>query len=301
MKLSLYFSSNQLRLLIGSADSKRATIEEFKEFALPKAAMINGVIIDKDAMSRFLKAVTKQYGPFQQETTLVIESNNIRSKIMTLPAVRESQLASFVQQDFVEISEGSDDVFDFTVLEPNQDGNGLDVLGIAASRVLLQNYADIIERAGFKLKRIDVSSNVLAKLSRFIPQLHQSNVVLALIDEDALTLTLFRRGIYRIAQRYRMTKPSGSDERILEGMESLSSMVQFQQAHHREINIDAVYLIGEPPARMPVILEHARFLKIPVHSLKFDDQLRFIGRANFDRGHFLTSRFLLNLGALIHR
>jgi hypothetical protein len=52
---------------------------------------------------------------------------------------------------------------------------------------------------------------------------------------------------------------------------------------------------------MPVILEHARFLKIPVHSLKFDDQLRFIGRANFDRGHFLTSRFLLNLGALIHR
>ena len=301
MGLSLYFSTNQLRLLIGSANSERATIEEFKEFALPRAAMINGVIIDKDAMARFLKAVTKQYGPFNQEATLVIESNNIRSKIMTLPAVRESQLTSFVQQDFVEISEGSDDVFDFTVLEPNQEEGGLDVLGIAASRVLLQNYAEIIEHAGFKLKRIDVSTNVLVKLSRFITQLRDSNAVLALHDEEALTLALFRRGVYRIAQRYRMAHPSGSDERIIEGIYNLSSMIQFQQSHHREINIDAVYQSGVPADRMSALVDLSKFLNIPLHSLQIDDQLHFVGQASANQGHFLLSRFLLNIGALIHR
>ncbi|MDR1082246.1 MAG: pilus assembly protein PilM, partial [Coriobacteriales bacterium] len=178
MNISLYCSPTQLILLVGSVSGQKATVEEFKAIPLPGQAMINGVITDKDAMIRFLQDVSQQHGPYAQDAILVLEGSNIRTKIMTLPAVKENKLLPFVQRDFGEISEGDDDVFDFTVLGPNRKEGGLAVLGIAAGKTLLQNYIDVLRAGGFKLKRIDVGTNVLAKIARFIPQLQSNSSVL---------------------------------------------------------------------------------------------------------------------------
>jgi hypothetical protein len=299
--ISLYCSPTQLILLVGSVNNRLATIDEFRVIPLPDRAMINGVITDKDTMVRFLQGVSQQFGPYNQDAVLVLESNNIRTKIMTLPAVKENQLFDFVQRDFGEISESEDDVFDFTVLGPNSQEGGLEVLGIAAGKVLLQNYIDVITAANFKLKRIDVGSNALAKIAYFIPQLQSSSSILVYVDDMALSITLFEQGVYRISQKYRLLNPNGTVERQQEVVSNISSMVQFQKSQRREINIDAIHVLGLPSQYMPAFMEATRFLEIPVFELSLNNQIKLTGKANFDQANFVSSRYLYNLGAMIRR
>ncbi|MDR1183555.1 MAG: pilus assembly protein PilM [Coriobacteriales bacterium] len=301
MSVSLYCSPTQLLLLVGTASGQRATVDEFQVIPLPEQSMINGVITNKDAMARFFQAVSQQFGPYGQDAVLVLESNNIRTKIMTLPRVRERKLLDFVRQDFGEISEEGGDVFDFTVLGPNHAEGGIEVLGIAAGKLLLQNYIDVLQGAGFKLKRIDVGSNALRKIARFIPQLQSSNSVLVHIDDMSLAITLFEQGNYRISQRYRLLNPPNTEERQREVSSNISSMVQFQKSQRRDITINAIYVLGMPSPSLPAFIEATRFLEIPVEGLSLDSQIKLTGKANFDQAHFDSSKFLYNLGAMIRK
>jgi hypothetical protein len=289
-----------LLLLVGNVSGQLATVDEFRMVPLPERAMINGVITDKDTMVRFLQDISQQFGPYGQDAVLVLESNNIRTKIMTLPAMKENKLSPFVQQDFGEISEGGDDVFDFTVLGPNNKTGGLEVLGIAAGKVLLQNYIDVLTAANFTLKRIDVGSNALAKIARFIPQL-QSSSILVYVDDMALSITLFEQGVYRISQKYRLLNPPGTVERQQEVVSNISSMVQFQKSQHREITIDAIHVLGLSSEHIPAFIEATRFLEIPVFELSLNSQIKLTGKANFDQASFISSKYLYNIGAMIRR
>jgi type IV pilus assembly protein PilM len=279
---------------------QQATVEEFLMAPLPEQSMINGLITNKDAMARFFQAISQQYGPYKQDVTLVLESSNIRTKIMTLPQVKESKLREFVRRDFGEISEGGEDVFDFTVLGTGEEG-GVEVLGIAAGKLLLQNYIDVLQTAGFKLKRIDVGSNALRKLASFIPQLKSNNSVLVHIDDMSLAITLFRQGNYRISQRYRLINPLGTEERQREVSSNISSMVQFQKSQHRDISIDAIYVLGVEHQDMSSFIEATRFLEIPVEELSLDSQIKLTSKASFEQEHFVSSKFLYNLGAMIRK
>ncbi|MDR0346861.1 MAG: pilus assembly protein PilM [Coriobacteriales bacterium] len=301
MDVSLYCSPTRLLLLVGSVNGQKATIDEFKVVPLPEQSMINGVITDKDTVTRFFQAVTQQFGPYRQDAVLVLESNNIRTKMMTLPRVKEDKLVSFVRQDFGEISEESDDVFDFTVIGENGPEGGLEVLGIAAGRVLLQNYIDVLRAAGFKLKRIDVGSNSLRKIASFIPQLGSDNSILVHIDDVTLGITLYEQGMYRISQKYRLLNAPGTDARRNEVVNNISSMVQFQKSQHRDFSINAIHVLGLPSNDMPIFVEATRFLEIPVFELSFDSQIKLTGKAHFDQATFLSSQYLYNLGAMIRR
>jgi hypothetical protein len=301
MSISLYCTPTQLLLLSGNVSGQKAAIDEFRVIPLPGQAMINGLITDKDAMTRFLQEVMQQFGPYSQDAILVLESNNIRAKIMTLPRVSENKLLSFVQQDFGEISGDSDDVFDFTVLRPNPTEGGLEVLGIAAGKVLLQNYIDVFTAVGFKLKRIDVGSNALAKIAQFVPQLQSNSSVLVHIDDVTLGITLFEQGFYRISQKYRLLNPPGTEERGREIINNISSMVQFQRSQRRNISIDAIHVLGVPNESMPSFAEATRFLEIPIFALSLDTQITLTGKAHFDQMSFISSKYLYNLGAMIRK
>lgn len=299
--LSLYCSATHLRLLIGSVSGQKATVDEFRELALPEQSMINGIITNEDAMLRFFDGVTQEFGPYRQDVALVIESNNIRTRLMTLPAVKEARLSLFVKQEFGEISEETDDIFDFTVLGPDRKRGGLEVLGIAAGKVLLRNYINVLERAGLKLKRIDVGTNVLTKLARFVPQLGSSNSILVHDDDGSLTISLFEQGAYRISQRYRLLNAQGTPERFREIASNISSMVQFQTSQRRDINIEAIHVLSENPEQLPQLAEATQFLEIPLVALDLDAQLRLTGKASFDQRLFSASKYLYNIGTLVRR
>jgi hypothetical protein len=292
---------------------QQATVDEFKAIPLPEQSMINGLITNKDTMTHFLQDVSQRFGPWNQDAILVLEGNNIRTKIMTLPAMKEAKLLPFVQQGFGELGGSggnggnggkgtdNDDVFDFAILGPNNVEGGIDVLGIAAGRLLLQNYIDSFTAGGFKLKRIDVGSNALAKVASFIPSLQSDSNILVHVDDTALVITLFEQGVYRITQRYRLLNPPQTEERNREVIGNISSMVQFQRSQRRDISVNAIYILGLAVEQLAAFIEATRFLEIPVWGLSLDSQIRLTGKANFEQESFVSSKYLYNIGAMIRR
>ncbi|MDR1013542.1 MAG: hypothetical protein LBL86_00985 [Coriobacteriales bacterium] len=301
MLLSLYCSPSHLRLLVGSVSGRQATVDEFREIPLPERSTINGIITDRDAMLRFFGGVSQEFGPYRQDAALVIESGSIRTRLMTLPAVRQKRLPAFVRQEFGETGGEKDDVFDFAVLGPDRRQGGVEVLGIAAGKALLRSYLDVLETAGFRVRRIDVGANALVKAARFVPQLRASSSILMHSDDGALTIALFEQGRYRISQRYRLLHAPASPGHFQEVADNLSSMVQFQRSQHRDLSIETIHVLGGSVGHLQGIVEATRFLEIPVVALDLDGQVRLKGKASFDQGRFSSSRFLYNIGTLARR
>jgi hypothetical protein len=301
MNISLYCSPTQLLMLVGSVNGQEATVEEFKAIPWPTHLMTNGVITDRDAMAGFLQDISQRLGPWKQDAVLILEGANIRSRVMTLPAVRENRLLPFVQRDFDEISEEAGDVFDFTVLGRKGTEDGLEVLGVAINRALLQNYRDVFMAADFRLRRIDVGSNTLAKLTGFIPQLRSGNSILVQVDGAELAVTFFEQGMYRFTQRYRLSHAAVSVERDQEVIDHISSVVQFQKSLNRDIAITVIHVLGITSERLPTFIEQADCLAIPVAGLFLDEQIKLTGKAHFEQAGFVSSKYLHNIGAMIRR
>jgi hypothetical protein len=159
----------------------------------------------------------------------------------------------------------------------------------------------VFTAVGFKLKRIDVGSNALAKIAQFVPQLQSNSSVLVHIDDAALSITLFEQGFYRISQKYRLLNPPGTEERHREVISNISSMVQFQRSQRRDVSIDAIHVLGVPSDFMPSFVEATRFLEIPVFALSLDTQIALTGKAHFEQASFISSKYLYNLGAMIRK
>ncbi|MDR1421907.1 MAG: pilus assembly protein PilM [Coriobacteriales bacterium] len=302
MSVSLYCSPTNLRLLVGSASTKQVKIDQFVDTPLPENAMLNGIITGQDAMTRFLTETNDQYGPFRQDAVLCVESSLIRSRIITVPKVPDAQMLRFVTEELQSSSDSeASDVFDFATLGTNFTKGGVDVLGIAAGRALLAAYIEVFSDAGFKIKRIDVGTNALIKLTSLSPRLTEENSLLALVDGQALFLALFNRGRFILMKKYRLMHPLATEESYRELGNHISTLVQFQKTQDSESDIQSVYITGVPVDSVAPLSATASYLSMPIAYLDISERLKLAGKALFEQNTFDASRFLFNIGTLVGR
>ena len=302
MNVSVFCSPTHLKIVVGTGDSRSVKVDDFGIFSLPDGAMINGIITDEDTMIRFLSEIGKSMGIFRKETLLVIDTNNIRSKVMDLPVVSENKILEFVSQDLASFSsEENNDVFDYAVLTGHLPGGGARVLGVAVDRNILQVYNNTFTSAGFNLKSINIGVNALIKLTRILPQLNTGACILAVMDDRNMSLTLFEKGEYKITNKYRMFSAEDTPEWRQEIGGNISSIIQFHKGQRPEEDISAVFFAGISAARIGALAEPLAYLGIETGMLDLTPQIKYTGKAAKSDISFIPGQNLLNLGTLLKR
>jgi len=301
MDLSLYFSANELRALIARPAADHIVIDDFYSAPLPEGVMINGIITAPEALSVFLGTCNQQWGPFRHDTTMVVDSNTVRTKTLAVPNVKPAQMLEFVSRELATMTEeGAGDLIDYTVLGPDASG-GVSVLGVVAGRVQIGNYAQVVRDAGLSLKRIDVAANALLKVRRLFPQLSSGIKLLVVIDGNFLTLTFYDHGRYVITKKHRLLSDAPDAGYGSEVANYISTMLQFQMAQRRDMPTEAIYVLGADDARFAQIAMATRPSGLPVEQLGQPTALDFKIQAAFAEGSFNMAAYLYNIGSLLKK
>jgi len=302
MNVSLYCSPTHLKLVIGSADSNVIRVEDYGIYLLPEGAMINGIITDEEAMIRYLAEIGEVLDCFKHEALLVIDTSNIRSRVIDVPIVPELKMIDFIAHDLGAFSEGgNNDVFDYAVLNGKTPDGGARVLAVAVDREILQVYRNTFTSAGFNLKGVNIGINALVKLSRILPQLKTGARILAAIDDRNLTLSLFEDGDYKITNRYRLLQMEDTQEWRQELGNNISAVIQFHKGQRPTEEISAVYFAGLSPTKTAALAEPLAYLGIEIGLLNVAAHVRLTGKAAKIDGGFAPGQNLLNLGTMLKK
>lgn len=302
MSVSIYCSPTHFKLISGGAKGKGIRIDEFHEVPLPEGAMINGIITNEGEMTAFLGQIYESMRIAGQDTTLVIDNNSIRSKLMEVPPVKEPMMLDFIKKDLGAFAdEGSDDIFDYAVLDASGGPNGALIMAVSVSRQLIQTYMDVFGKAGIRLTNMDIGANALIKVSGLMSEIDNNTCILAMIDGKSMTLTLFQEGVYSITNKYRLLNLEGSDDWRNEIGSNISSVVQFHKGQRSENEISTVYFAGVSPEELNTLSSAINYLGIPLYNLNFEGFINLDGNAAVAANDFIPGKFVFNMGALLRR
>jgi hypothetical protein len=288
---------------VGDADNRSIRIQEFGEEILPTGGMINGIITDENIMTRFFSEMNGKYGLSRGTTLLVLDSNNIQTKILDVPAVADARVIEFIKRSFSQYNDDEEDdaVYDFTVLNPRAESGGVSVLAVSVAQQMIRSYKSVLIGAGCDLKGINVGVNAQIKLAKFLPQLQTGTFIFVQIDGRNLSVSLFEDGNFRIVNKNRMVQTENSPEWYTEIGNNLSSMLQFSKSQRSNIQITAAYIAGLQTDQIAYLAQGITYLGIDIRELSLTESIRLEGSAAQKGAYFNPGKYLLNLGNLLKK
>jgi hypothetical protein len=311
---TIYCSPTTLRIIAGTPSGKRIRVEDLIEAPLPEGAMINGIITDPGMLTGFLnrtlQALDSSQGAhlssrqlLKNDTHIVIHSNSVQTRILEVPAVKASHVRAFVRQEFDQYetsTEGSDELYDYTVLNENGAGGGVEILACAVGRGLVETYLGCVQGAGFKVKSINIGVNCIIKLVDALKGLANQTFLLAYNTNSEQNVALFIDGIYRLSNRYRLVSEAGSAAWYGELGNNIASMLQFNRSQRGVSQAQMVYTAGLEPEQVQILGGYSQSLGVRI--VDFDlNQIIALHKRVAQAGSFSPNRYLFNLGSMVRR
>lgn len=181
---------------------------------LPDNLVREGRVVSPDIMASLIKNSLKENGIRVRKAALVLEGENVYSKLVTVPLMTEAQLAYNLPFEFSDyISEELNTYcFDYMVLgtresaDENTEDSGktvqvMDLLAVAAPGALIDDYKDLLKKAGLKLVK---AAPVICALSALIRCSHaaEDDEELAFVDigQESTRLHVFKGDAFLVSR-----------------------------------------------------------------------------------------------------
>jgi type IV pilus assembly protein PilM len=136
--------------------------------ALPMGSVVEGEIVDTEAVSRSIRDLWRQAGVKGKDVAIGVSNQKVVVRLIDLPSMEKAELQNAIQyqaQDYVPIPV-EDAILDFQIIGDYmtpQDEHMMEVLLVAASRDMIQTAVDVVESAGLKLGSIDVTTFAIVR------------------------------------------------------------------------------------------------------------------------------------------
>lgn len=300
MSICVYCSAAFIKVVDGAQSGNKLRVSSFEAYPVPEGVIINGVITDEEAMVALLKEMKQSNVLPQKPISLVVDSSNIMMRTLNAPLLSPKEISRFV---FNELSmyqeEETDMLYDYTVLEPRLPSGGASVLGVAASRQLIDSYQRLFRAAGFTLKSINLGINCQIKLARFLKLLKDEAYILAQVDGNNLVLSLYDGENFLLANRYRLLFGFGTDGWYGEFGDHLSSMIQFNKGQKSNREISTVFADGLSEEGLASLASMLLGFGIRISPLP-QDRVELVGKAA-QQGGFQIGKYQYNIGNLLKK
>lgn len=243
MKTTVIISNEYIKVLCGGGKKKIVPQNAYLA-PTPKGSVLGGVITDDTALGLAVADMWKKYNLPQKDIELVIDSGAINTKLLTLPALADKLLMGMVRNNFSDLENPDDMVFDYTIINYKNADGGYTVLACAADKDFLGSYIELFEKQQIKLEKIDISVNCEIRLVSKLSALKNKTFILAVADKSHISTSLFVNGAYRFSSRSRLVSAYGSEEYMGEITQLLSSMVQFNRSEKTGFEVENIYIGG---------------------------------------------------------
>ncbi|HEY3317233.1 MAG TPA: type IV pilus assembly protein PilM [Coriobacteriia bacterium] len=142
------------------------TVTHYGAIGLPMGAVVEGEIVDVDAVSMAVKELFR--GTREKDVAIGVSNQKVVVRLIDLPYMERAELAGAIQyqaQDYIPIPV-EDAILDFQIIgdymTPN-DEHMMEVLLVAAQRDMVNAAVEAVEGAGLRLQQIDVTSFAIVR------------------------------------------------------------------------------------------------------------------------------------------
>ena len=135
---------------------------------LPMGAVVEGEIVDVDAVSSALKELWRRSALGSKDVAIGVSNQKVVVRLIDLPFMERAELQGAIQyqaQDYIPIPI-EDAILDFQIIGDymtSADEHMMEVLLVAAQRDMISNAVQAVESAGLKLTEIDVTTFAIVR------------------------------------------------------------------------------------------------------------------------------------------
>ena len=239
----VYLSSEQLVMITAESRRDVLRVEDYTHLPFPMGAMINGVIINDEAVKEQIK-VLKSKGI--NDVHLVIDSGQILAKNVMIPRMKMKEIYQFVKDELSPLAQNTEDmVYDFSYLDEDSHTKGASqIMALGVERKLIDTYLQLFQDSGITVLSIDFAINVLIRFIHNLPGFIDKTYVISQIDGNNLISTLFDDDEYALTYRTRIMASRGTPEFENEVINSISHMLQSSNRSDSSHRISDVFVFG---------------------------------------------------------
>ena len=239
----VYLSSEHLVTITAESRRDVLRVEDYARLPFPMGAMINGVIINDEAVKEQINELKKKN---INEVHLIIDSGQILAKNVVIPKMKIKEIYQFVKDELSPLAQNTEDmVYDFSYLDEDSKTKGASqILALGVERKLIETYVQLFQDCGITILSIDFAINALIRFIHYLPGFIDKTYVLSHLDGNNLISTLFDNDEYALTYRSRIMANRGTPEFENEVINSISHMMQSSNRSDSTHRISDAFVFG---------------------------------------------------------
>ncbi len=158
-----------LKVAVANVHGNTAHIVSTAEIAIPKGSKTSRGIKDKDVIAQKVKEAKEQAQPKRIELTScasALPESLVFTKVIELPKMTSAEIARAMPYQIahsfpIPLEEA---YFDWAILGPGPSPDTLEALVVAAPKILVEDFVDIVEKSGSNLVSLETKPVALTRL-----------------------------------------------------------------------------------------------------------------------------------------
>lgn len=247
---------NSLKIIESRGNKSGVRIRACREAKAPEASLQANGIKDKEKLAKAIENALKEASPHSVQSRRVVSAlpdSLIFTKTIELPKMPIGEVAKAVPYEAGEnFPLAPEDLYlDWQILaSSNNDGNhnhhNIHVLMVAAPKILVDHYLEVLKMAGLELVRLETKPIALARLIGF-GSTEEKNYLIVDIGAEVTGLSIYDTDSIRFTGSVAvggevLKKNEKKIEDIIEGIEHLIKYYQTRMGH--QVNLSHIYLAG---------------------------------------------------------
>lgn len=242
MSTIVYLSNQQIQFITGTEGKNKVFVKDCFIKEAPEGSIINGIVMDAEAFTDFLKGVWSEKKLPVKDVSIVINSTKFVGKNLEIPKMNDNKMMVYAQREFTDIERNEDRIYGFIPLSGNE-RKMQQIYAESVSADFIKDYVEIFSSIGVKLKGIYSGESGMISLTQNTEKKGNTYMV-QVADKMNLATILFVDGKFYYSNSTRCFYEQGTIEYGNEIARSISQITQFMQAHQVESTLEKLYLAG---------------------------------------------------------
>lgn len=241
MSVTVFLSNTNIQIVVGSGTANGAKVKNMVSVGVPDGAVLNGVVMDENALVAAIRECWKLNKLPRNNVTLILNSPQLRASLVDMPVMPDKKTGEYVQRE-VKDARLQKPVTAWYMLAKNTRNKTQRVVAEITEAQFIDTYVDIFAKAGIKLT--DIHDGVSLVISLLGGATRNKTVVYMILDGTSLVTIFFSKGQYFYHSTKRVFNQPGSTEFAREIFGAVSEIRQFSSAQKLDDTIEELQFAG---------------------------------------------------------
>lgn len=244
MSVSVYFSNQIIQIAVGKR-AKRGTLQRVYTTIAPDGSIINGIVMDGDALAGHLRSFWQAQNIPTNDVYLIVNSNKIAGKNIEIPILGEKKTIQFIKREFSDMQrEESENTIAYIPIGYDKKTRLKHLYAELAPKEQLRELMDVFTAMGITLKGIISGEGSIIGYAQMTLAKQFKTFILQVVNGNLVSNVLFVDGEFKYYNSVRCFNEIGTEAYLEDLARSLNQLEQFMQTQKIESQVERIFVAG---------------------------------------------------------